>query len=435
MGFSKDFLWGAASAAAQVEGAWEADGKAPSIWDVTTPKQVKHGETPHEACDHYHRYKEDMAIMKELGLKSYRFSVSWPRIVPQKGVINPKGLAFYGALVKELRSAGIEPVVTLYHWDLPLWAHKEGGWKNGKIVDWFAFYVKAVVEALSDEVQYWIILNEPQMFMGQGYITGIHAPFQKSIPSVFALSKNVLLAHGRGVQVIRENAKRPPKVGVAMAASAFIPEGEEEEAVEWAYENTFSEKPAMFGNSWWGDPMVLGKAPSMLKRTLKEKDLAQICQKLDFIGVNVYQPFNYECSWAKSTPIWRGMPRTVQGWPIAGDTLYWVVRFYHRRYGLPLMVTENGMSNGDFVMLDGKVHDPQRVDFIHRFLKGLKRAAEENIPLLGYQYWSILDNFEWAEGYDTRFGLVYVDYRTQERIIKDSGYDYARIIRTNGNEL
>lgn len=435
MGFPEGFLWGAASAAAQVEGAWDAEGKAPSIWDVTTPKQVKHGESTHESCDHYHRYKEDVAIMKELGLKSYRFSVSWPRVVPEKGVINPRGLAFYQALVQELRSAGIEPIVTLYHWDLPLWAHKEGGWKNGKIVEWFAFYAKAVVEALSDQVQYWLTLNEPQMFVGQGYITGIHAPFQKSIPAVFALSKNVLLAHGKGVQVIREYAKRPPKVGVAMAASAFIPEEEGEESIRWAYENTFSQKPAMFGNSWWADPMVLGQAPDMLKRTLKTKDLEQICQKLDFIGVNVYQPFNYECSWAKSTPIWPGMPRTVQGWAIAGDTLYWVARFYHRRYGLPIMVTENGMSGADFVMLDGKVHDPQRVDFIHRFLRGLRRAAEENIPLVGYQYWSMLDNFEWAEGYDTRFGLVYVDYRNQKRIIKDSGYDYACIIRTNGSEL
>lgn len=435
MPFPKEFLWGAASSSAQVEGAWDADGKTPSIWDVATSKQIKHGENCHIACDHYNRYKEDVAIMKELGLKSYRFSISWPRVVPKKDVINPKGLEFYRNLVEELRSAGIEPMVTLYHWDLPMWAYKEGGWKNSKIIEWFAFYTKPVVDALSDQVQYWITINEPQMFIGQGYITGIQAPFKKSIPSIFSLSKNVLLAHGRAVQVIRENAKTEPKIGVALAASAFIPKDESREALDWAYENTFSEKPAMFGNSWWADPMLLGKAPAMLKRTLKEADLKQVCQKLDFVGVNVYQPFNYDCGWAEGTPNWPGMPRTALGWPIAGDTLYWVVRFFHQRYSLPVMVTENGMANTDFAMLDGKVHDPQRIDFIHRFLSGLKRAVVENIPVLGYQYWSLTDNFEWAEGYDTRFGLVYVDYTTQKRTIKDSGYNYAEIIRTRGKEL
>lgn len=435
MRFPETFLWGAASAAAQIEGAWDEDGKTPSIWDATAAGKVRRGENCRIACDHYHRYKEDVAIMQQLGLKSYRFSVSWPRVAPEKGVVNPRGLAFYRDLVRELRNAGIEPMVTLYHWDLPMWAHKEGGWKNGKIVEWFDFYVRTVVEALSEDVRWWITLNEPQMFVGQGYITGIHAPFRKSIPSIFALSKNVLLAHGRAVQTIRACAKQPPMVGVALAASAFIPRDDSPQALTWAYENTFSEKPAMFGNAWWADPMILGRAPAMLRRTLKQPQLEQICQKLDFVGVNVYQPFNYDCSWAEATPGWPGMPRTTLGWPIAGETPYWVVRFYHQRYGLPVMVTENGMPNLDFVMEDGCVHDPQRIDFMRGFLRGLKRAVAEGIPVLGYQYWSIMDNFEWAEGYDPRFGLVYVDYRTQKRTIKDAGYAYAELIRTGGEAL
>lgn len=435
VGFSKDFLWGAASAAAQVEGAYNEDGKGLSIWDCASDKKLKRSENCHIACDHYHRYKEDVALMKQIGLKSYRFSVSWPRIMPEKGKVNQKGIAFYCNLVKELRKAGIEPLCTLYHWDLPMWVYKEGGWKNSKTVGWFAEYVKVVVEALSEDVQYWMTFNEPQMFIGQGYITGIHAPFKKSIPSIFKLSKNVLLAHGKAVQTIRQYAKTEPKVGMALAASAFIPKGEGNEAVQWAYENTFSEKPAMFGNAWWTEPMIVGKAPQMLKRTLKEKDLQQIAQPLDFVGLNVYQPFNYDCGWAEGEKSIPGMPRNTIGWPIAGDTLYWTVRFFYEKYHLPILITENGMANTDFVMLDGKVHDTQRIDFMKRYLKGLKRAASEGIPVIGYQHWSIMDNYEWAEGYDPRFGLIYVDYATQERILKDSAYFYAEIIKTNGVNL
>lgn len=434
-GFSKDFLWGAASAAAQVEGAYNEDGKGLSIWDCAEEKKLKRSDNCHIACDHYHRYKEDVALMKQIGLKSYRFSVSWPRIIPEKGKVNAKGIEFYHNLVKELRLAGIEPLCTLYHWDLPMWVYKEGGWKNPKVIEWFAEYVKIVVEALSEEVHYWMTFNEPQMFIGQGYVTGIHAPFKKSIPSIFKLSKNVLLAHGNAVQIIRQYAKTQSKIGVALAASAFIPKGDSCEAVQWAYENTFSEKPAMFGNAWWTEPMLAGRAPAMLQRTLKEKDLRQIAQPLDFVGLNVYQPFNYDCAWAegeKSTP---GMPRNTIGWPIAGDTLYWTARFVYEKYQLPILITENGMANTDFPMLDGKVHDPQRIDFIRRYLAGLKKAVQEGIPVIGYQHWSIMDNYEWAEGYDPRFGLIYVDYATQERILKDSAYFYAEIIRTNGENI
>ena len=216
MEFPKDFLWGAASAAAQVEGAWNEDGRGPSIWDVLYPGHTKYNEGPLQACDHYHRYREDVALMKKMGLKSYRFSVSWSRILPDgTGKINQKGIAFYQSFVRELKAAGIEPMVTLYHWDLPYALYLQGGWKNPQIPDWFAAYTKIVVEALSDQVQYWMTLNEPQCFVGIGHLQGRHAPFLDEPASLRPVTRHVLLAHAKAVQTIRQYAKLPPKVGYA----------------------------------------------------------------------------------------------------------------------------------------------------------------------------------------------------------------------------
>lgn len=433
MSFSKDFLWGAASAAAQVEGAWGEDGKCPSIWDAAGPR-IKNNETCHTACDHYHRYKEDVALMRELGLKSYRFSVSWCRVMPEKGKTNPRGLAFYKSLVKELRSANIEPLCTLYHWDLPQWAQDEGGWKNDKIQDWYLDYVRAVVDALSDDVQYWMTFNEPQMFIMGGYVSGTTAPFKREFFSFRRHHlRNMLLCHGKAVRLIREIAKTPPKIGLAMASTTYIPDTESDEDLEKAKDYSFEHMIGEGSNSLYMDPIGLGKASKMLKRNLSAEDLKIISEPIDFIGVNVYQPSNGMIN--KKGYNTDELPKTMMGWVIDGRCLYWTIRQYWERYHIPIMVTENGMANPDTAGADGRVHDSIRSEFLDSFISNMKRAVDEGIPVLGYQHWSIMDNFEWTEGYAPRFGLVYVDYGTQERTIKDSGYHYAEIIRENGGCL
>ena len=439
MGFRENFLWGAASAAAQVEGAYLDDGRSPSIWDDPSVlgDHIAHGETPHIACDHYHRWREDVALMREMGLNSYRFSISWSRVVPQPGQINAVGLAFYRQLAEALREAGIEPIVTLYHWDLPLWAHEAGGWENEKIVGWFGEFVQAVVDALSDRVKWWITFNEMQMFIGRGYINGQMAPFHKTQDPamIAALTRHVMLAHGRAVKIIRERAKTPPMIGMAPTGPVFTPKSEKEEDIRAAYEATFAVMPGADGACWWMDPILLGRLPEGLKGFISEDDLREICQKLDFYGFNVYQSRNYSEAFGRNSSVYPGMPRTAFAWPITPEVMYWAARFHYERYGLPILVSENGMANTDFVMEDGKVHDPQRTDFLRRYLRSLKKAADEEIPVLGYQYWSILDNFEWCSGYDMHFGLVYVDYLTQKRTVKDSAWVYRDIIQANGNNL
>lgn len=432
MPFPNDFLWGAASASAQIEGAWDEDGKCPSIWDVAG-SHIKSGENCHTACDHYHRYKEDVALMKELGLKSYRFSVSMCRVMPEEGRIDPRGLEFYQSLVRELRTAGIEPLCTLYHWDLPVWAQKKGGWKNPKIIDWYLDYVKAVTEALSEDVQYWMTFNEPQCFLMLGYFLGMHAPFRHDIFTFKKAIRHFLLAHGRAVTLIRGTAKRTPKIGIAMAASNFIPKEENAESLDDAMEKSFLSRNGEFSNGVFMDPIGLGRASKMMRKKLSAEDLRITSAPIDFVGLNVYQPLNGQID--KAAYDAENHSKTMMDWYVDPRCLYWSIRQYWERYHIPIMVTENGMANPDAVGTDGQVHDPVRSDFLNGFLRSVKRAVDEGVPVLGYQYWSIMDNFEWCEGYGPRFGLIHVDYETQKRTIKDSGYHYAEIIRTNGANL
>ena len=439
MGFQKGFLWGAASAATQVEGAYLDDGRSPSIWDdpALLADHIDHGETPHVACDHYHRWREDVSLMHQLGLNSYRFSISWSRVMPRPGQVNPKGIAFYRELVGALRDAGIEPIVTLYHWDLPMWAHEAGGWENEQIVAWFGEYVRTVVDALSDLVTWWITFNEMQMFIGRGYISGINAPFIKTDdPARLArLTRHVMLAHGQAVKIIRAAAKTPPKIGMAPTGPVYTPASEAAEDIQKAYDATFAVMPGAEGAAWWMDPIILGRLPDALKPYISQEDLKEICQPLDFYGYNVYQSRNYGEANGRNPAVYPGMPRTAFAWPITPEVMYWSVRLHYERYHLPVFITENGMANTDFVMEDGKVHDPQRTDFLRRYLRSLKQAADEGYPILGYQYWALTDNFEWAAGYDKRFGLIYVDYQTQVRTVKDSAWQYKQIIETNGEDL
>ncbi len=450
MGFSKDFLWGAASAAHQVEGAFKEDGKGLSIWNhyEHEPQKIKHGETADVACDHYHRYLEDIALMKEIGLKSYRFSISWPRIIPEgTGKVNQKGLEFYSKLVDALLDAGIEPMVTLYHWDLPYELYKKGGWENDNSPAWFEEYTRVVVEGLSDRVKYWMTFNEPQMFLALGYQLAVHAPFEKrDTAELIHMTRNVLLAHGKAVKIIRENSKQKVSVGMAPTGDVYLPKEETAELVEEARRNSFlfNQVDFLMSNSWWADPVFLGRYPEGAEKifgsqlyTFTEEEWKLVSQPLDFYGYNNYQgridypidPYGYD------NYGYQGCPKTTFGWNVTQDSLYWSSKFLYERYGKPILITENGYSGNDWVSLDGKVHDANRIDFVHRYLLGLKRAVEEGVPVLGYQYWSIMDNFEWSSGYDLRFGMIHVDYQTLKRTLKDSAYWYHEVIASNGSNL
>lgn len=450
MGFSKDFLWGAASAAYQIEGAYNEDGKALSIWDVAsaTPGKIVHGETGNVACDHYHHMKEDVAMMKEMGLKAYRFSISWPRVIPKgTGAVNEKGLQFYSDLADELIASGIEPLITLYHWDLPQALQEQGGWKNPQMVDWFSEYTRVVVRRLSDRVKYWITFNEPQLFVGAGLAFGAHAPFEtNTAKDVIWISHNVLKAHGMSVKTIRAEAKQDVMIGMAPTGGVYLPASAAGADVEDARKKSFSFNPSTFSfqNSWWADPVFLGDYPKEAYEAYPEEmkivtkeDLELISQPLDFYGFNVYQ--------ADATSTlnengydeysYQGSPHTMMGWNVTPEVLYWSSKYLYERYQKPVLVTENGIAAMDWVSLDGGVHDKQREDFIHRYLLELKHAVEDGIEVMGYLYWSVMDNMEWTFGYDKRFGLIYVDYNSHERIIKDSAYWYKTVIDANGENL
>ena len=449
MSFSKDFLWGASSAATQIEGAWNEDGKGESIWDTFGHKGgcIAHSETADTACDHYHRWREDVALMKELGLKSYRFSISWPRVLPAgTGAVNQKGLEFYVSLCDELRAAGIKPLVTLYHWDLPTALYEKGGWENPDSPLWFEEYVRTVARALGDRVHAWLTFNEFQMFVGLGYGLGIHAPFIHGAGDgrLMGITRNLLLAHGRAVSALRELTPNVP-VGMAPTGDVHLPKDESPEAVETARALTFSVAgDYIVSNAWWGDPILLGRYPEGAKErfgdllyTLSDEEWAQVSQPLDFYGFNCYQgTIDYPIDPMKYDNYgYQGCPRTLMTWNVTQDALYWSSKFLYERYQKPLIITENGFSGLDWVALDGHVHDGNRIDFLHRYLLGLKRAVDEGIPVLGYHCWSLLDNFEWAAGYDQRFGLIHVDYQTQKRTPKDSAYWYRDVIASNGETL
>ena len=381
MSFSKDFLWGAATSAAQVEGAWDEDGKAASVWDVAG-NRIRTGQTCHMACDHYHRYKEDVALMKELGLRSYRFSVSWPRIIPERGRVNLPGIAFYQDLVRELRTAGIEPLVTLFHWDLPVWVQEVGGWAAPEVVELYLDYVKVMVNALSDQVKYWMTFNEPQMFCGLGYQDGVFPPYVKDIDAFKQAVRHMLLSHGKAVRLIRETAKIRPVIGIAMASSAYIPEEESPEGLVRAREETFSSSFGETINTLYDDPLLLGRASPIMVKELNAEDLRIICQPLDFLGMNIYQPSNVQYTCYDAEKAWR--PKTMLGWVIDGRCLYWALRQFYERYHVPIIITENGMANPDLVGRDGAVHDAIRTRFLKEYLSELRRAVDEGIPVLGY---------------------------------------------------
>lgn len=452
MGFKDSFVWGAATASYQVEGAVEEGGRGLTVWDefARMPGKIFSGHTGDAAVDHYHRYVEDVALMKALGLKAYRFSVAWSRILPEGyGKVNREGLRFYKNLVDELVKNGIEPYVTLFHWDLPYGIYRIGGWQNPAIAGYFAEYARIVAEYLGDKVKYYITFNEPQCFIGLGHVTGEHAPGNiMSRRAVLEMAHNVLLAHGEATKVLRKVAPHA-KIGYAPTCSAHYPSTMKEEDVEAARKANFDICPDadnyMWNVPWWSDPVLLGRYPEEGVRMYRDimpeigaKDMEVISEPIDFYCQNIYNGSEVCADGLggyRYVPRKPGYAKTSIGWPVTPESLYWGPKFLYERYHKPFYISENGMAAHDSISLDGKIHDPNRIDFLHRYLRCLKRAADEGVVVEGYFLWSLMDNYEWSKGYSERFGIIYVDYDTQMRTVKDSGYWYRDVIANNGREL
>lgn len=441
--FKKDFVWGAATAAYQVEGGHNQDGRGPSVWDVFCRQngKVRDGMTGDVACDSYNRYKEDVALLKELGVNAYRFSISWSRVFPEGvGRINEKGLAYYRDLAEELLKNGIEPYATLFHWDYPYALYLRGGWMNPDSSKWFGEYASAIGRSLGDVIKNYIPFNEPQCFIGLGHGSGTHAPgLRLSEPDISHCTHNVLLSNGRAALAIRSEVSGA-KLGFASCGGAAMPLTETEADINAARDWMFR-GCGNWDNRMWVDPMYLGIYPETLALNLGEpssEDLGIISERPDFCGINIYQAEVVradENGRAVSAGHPAGHARTSMNWPITPDCLYWASKFMYERYKLPIFVTENGMANLDVITPDGKCHDPQRIEYLRGSLCGLKRAAAEGVDVGGYFQWSLLDNFEWAEGYNERFGLVYVDFGTGNRTPKDSFEYYKKIIASGGEAL
>lgn len=458
MSFTESFVWGAATASYQIEGAWNEQGKGPSVWDRFShwPGKVKYGDNGDTACDHVHHLEEDLDLMAEMGLQAYRFSFSWPRILPAgTGTVNEAGLAFYDRLIDGLLERNIQPWATLFHWDYPVALYEQGGWLHPQSPEWFAAYTRILAERFGDRISNWITLNEPQIFMGMGHCSGDHAPGLKLPPAdITRILHHVLLSHGRAAQTLREHAALPasigwaPAVGVSMVDPEMEQDADVVDAARSAQFDVDIHGNTAMGSSVWCDPVFLKTYPAAFLDafgaclpTSWEDDLDTIATPIDFCGQNIYAAWGgFTRKEGKITTVTyaeapNGGPRTLFGWPVTPGALYWGPRWFHERYDIPIVITENGLSGHDWVHLDGKVHDPHRIDFTTRYLRELKRAAADGIPVQGYFHWSLMDNFEWAEGYTHRFGLIHVDMNTKVRTPKESSKWYRTVIESNGEDL
>jgi beta-glucosidase len=433
--FPSDFVWGAATSAYQIEGAAAEDGRAPSIWDTFCAGEgnVRDGTSGAIACDFYHRYPQDIALMGELGLNGFRFSVAWPRVVPDgDGRVNEAGLDFYDRLVDELLAAGIRPFATLYHWDLPQALEDAGGWPVRATAEAFVGYVEAVAERLGDRVLDWATHNEPYCAAWLGYVVGVHAPGRTDVRDGAAAVHHVLLSHGLAVEAIRRESKGA-RVGIVLDSWPVHPATNDPADLAAAHEADGFRTRLFF------DPILRGRYPEdVLDRLgdaappVRDGDLELIAAPLDFVGVNNYSRTVVSAS-AEGGATVEGpahdAPTTAMGWEIYPDGLYELLTRLHREYGVQcLYVTENGAAFDDVPGGDGRIDDRDRIAYLDRYLGAVARAIDEGVPVRGYFVWSLLDNFEWAEGYAARFGIVYVDYPTQERIPKASFRWYRDLI-------
>lgn len=450
--FRDDFVWGVASSAYQVEGRDPEDGCGKNIWDTFAEEgRILDGKNAYTACDHMHRYKEDYKLMKLLGIKAYRFSMSWARILPEgTGKVNEKAIAMYRDMILSMKENGIEPYITMYHWEFPQALQDKGGWLNEDVIQWFGEYAKVVAENFSDICEYFITLNEPECFVGLGHLSGVHAPGLKlPYKDVFKIAHNALRAHGQAVINLRKYASRPIKVGYAPTCGMAYPATDSPEDIEAARKTLFGFHQPMdnwtWNVAWFNDPVFLGKYPEEgLKKfaeylpEITDEDMKLISQPLDFMGQNIYNGYMMrqgEDGEPEYVDREAGAAKTAAGWPVTPECFYYGVKFLYERYHLPLYITENGMSCHDDVSLDGRVHDPNRQNFLDLYISALQRANDDGADVRGYFLWTFLDNFEWDKGYTERFGIVYVDFKTQKRIVKDSAFWYQKIIESNGREL
>jgi beta-glucosidase len=440
--FPADFRWGTATAAYQIEGAVTEDGRGESIWDrfTHTPGNIADGSTGDVACDHYHLWGRDIEIMKQLGLNAYRFSIAWPRVVPSgKGRINQLGLDFYSRVVDGLLASRIEPAVTLYHWDLPQALEDNGGWTNRDTADYFAEYAYTVLNALSDRVSMWTTLNEPWVAANQGYGSGEHAPGRHDEQAALAASHVLHLAHAKVVNLFRSDFADAGRIGISLNLVPMFPETEADSDVARVADG--------FMNRWFLDPVMRGEYPadmvelySEAGRSLDigERDMDAIRgASVDFLGVNYYMTWTVRRGkagpLAYETFVTPGEETTEMGWGINAPAMRNLLLRVHEEYDGPVMyITENGGAFPDTTVHEGVVRDSDRVSYLHDHLSELWLAVQEGVDVRGYYLGSLRDNFEWAHGYQKRFGIVRTDYETLDRTVKESGNWYAEVAQNNG---
>ena len=442
--FPKGFEWGTATASYQIEGAWNEDGRGESIWDrfSHTPGRIDDRTTGDVACDFYHRYEEDIALLKKLGIQVYRLSIAWPRILPDGvGKVNPDGIAFYRRVLQCLHDNGIKAAVTMYHWDLPQKLQDRGGWANREIVGWFTDYVKVLYQELGDLVDSWITLNEPLCTAFAGYWDGVHAPGYHDYGMALQATHHLMMAHGAAVKAYRETGLTA-EIGITLNMNMCYPYRPENPD-----DATMAAMQQLQGNNLFGDPVMKGSYPKELFDYLAsrgvvlpeihEGDLELCCQPIDFLGLNTYTVSFVKAddsAWPiGGVSVKTGLPQTDAGWEVAPRGMYDLLKWVNQTYSpKKIVITENGSANRDWVDVDGRVKDPNRIDYLRRYLAEVHHAIEDGVPVKGYYVWCFCDNFEWACGLSVRFGMVYVDYKTQERIPKESAYWFSETIRQNG---
>jgi beta-glucosidase len=446
LAFPKGFHWGAATASYQIEGAWQADGKGESIWDrfSHTSGKVKNGDTGDVACDSYHRFPEDIALLKEMGLNSYRFSLAWPRIQPSgRGAANRAGLDYYARLIDALLEAGIRPFPTLYHWDLPQALEDEGGWPNRDLAGRFAEYAEIVVRALGDRCKSWMIFNEPNIFTTMGYLLGIHAPGRREPENYLRATHTVNLAQGDAFRAMR-SAQRDLVIGTAFNMTACEPRTDSQEDI------AATERWHRFINEWFLQTALRGSYPEAHPNGLpldamgvKDGDFERMQEPLDFVGINLYTRTIVAATPGDGGPLSLGAlpvgglggdagPKTDFGWEVWPNALHDILLRITRDYDRPIIeITENGCSYADGPDANGVVRDTRRTAFYAGYLEAVHRAIQAGADVRGYHAWSLLDNFEWGEGYEQRFGIIWVDFATGQRILKESGRWYGKVAQAN----
>lgn len=442
MQFPSGFLWGVATAAYQIEGAVREDGRGESIWDrfSHTPGQTHNGETGDVACDHYHRYEQDFDLLSEMGVQAYRFSIAWPRIFPDgDGPLNQKGLDFYNRLVDALLEREITPVATLYHWDLPQVLQDRGGWANRETADHFTRYAETIFRTLGDRVPFWITHNEPFCSGILGHHLGMHAPGLKDMATAFRAIHHILLSHGQAVRVYRELGLQG-QIGITLNLMPVYPASDDpvDRGAQRALDGVM--------NRWFLDAVLKGAYPEDMITMLgalgvplnfaQQGDAATIAAPLDFLGVNYYTRnvvrFDPE-SPTGFTILPPTLPTTEMDWEVVPHCFTELLCRLKAEYGeTPIYITENGAAYRDEVTADGRVMDVERIDYLRSHAAAVHRAIQEGVDIRGYFAWTATDNFEWSFGYSKRFGLIYVDYETQRRILKDSAYFYRNLIQQNG---